>query len=267
MVDYNQAVEEAINSVFRATEQDHPLNSDLNKRREYYNRNMANRPQLLKRIIDECHIDGRGEGYRILDIGPAEGIIARALSNLGYDVTVLEHKLCCVGADKVAYYFPLNFAECVLQEGMFPFKDNFFNCVISTGVIEHIEPPTKKFWKEIFRVMAPGGMGFIENPNPHNLRKRFFKLFAMDENEEINAWFGQEPIFTSHFREHSFKELIYSAEKTGFTIVNASSINFISLGRIAITQSLIRKYLYKLYQCITSRINNMNDTIYIVIRK
>ena len=75
-----------------------------------------------------------------MDIGPAEGIIPRALSNLGFDVSVLEHLLCIIGKDKAQYYSDLNFSECVLQIEPFPYHDDIFDVVISFGVIEHIEP-------------------------------------------------------------------------------------------------------------------------------
>lgn len=46
-----------------------------------------------------------------------------------------------------------------------PFKDNFFDCVVSWDVIEHIPPHTEKqMLKEISRVLKRGGVFYLSTP-------------------------------------------------------------------------------------------------------
>jgi len=46
-----------------------------------------------------------------------------------------------------------------------PFKDGEFDFVLSTEVIEHVEDDTKAF-REISRVLNPGGLALISTPTP-----------------------------------------------------------------------------------------------------
>jgi 2-polyprenyl-3-methyl-5-hydroxy-6-metoxy-1,4-benzoquinol methylase len=215
------------------------------------------------RDVDE---DQRGM-FKILDIGPAEGIIPRALKILGFDVFVLEHSLCSQGMDKTTYYGQLKFKECQIEKGNFPFDDNFFHLVISFGVMEHIEPPTCDFWQEVKRIVSSGGHIFIDNPQSMNLRKRISMILGVNPNNEISAWYAQKPIFTGHYREHTLDELKYCAEETGLSLVESGGIQFIAEGHLSDTQSVMKKCMIRFYMFICLFSNKLKDTLYVYCRK
>jgi SAM-dependent methyltransferase len=59
----------------------------------------------------------------------------------------------------------------------FPFKDNFFDVVISNQVIEHLTNPDNMI-KEIHRILKPGGFAIISTPNLCSLHNRLFVLLG-----------------------------------------------------------------------------------------
>lgn len=56
-----------------------------------------------------------------------------------------------------------------------PFKDNFFDVVVCAWVLEHLKDPKKAF-KEIFRVLKPGGKVIFLTPNSLNYNVWLIRL-------------------------------------------------------------------------------------------
>ena len=192
------------------------FNNQKRKRIDLYN--------LLKNkiFLREDFRDRENKDIKILEIGPAEGIIARCLRDEGYDIRLLEYKkneVQCVKQGNI-YYPNFNVKYCEFNQDKFPYEDESFDLVMSFGVIEHQEPPTCHFWEESTRVLKKGGYLFVDNPNPLNLRKRIFALIGLDPNNDINFWYKQKHFFTGHYREHSRKELIYCLTKNINTSLN-----------------------------------------------
>ncbi len=62
-------------------------------------------------------------------------------------------------------YFPeINVKICNLENELLPFKDGYFDVVFSKSVIEHFYYPEKIF-KEVFRVLKPGGKVITLTPD------------------------------------------------------------------------------------------------------
>ena len=55
----------------------------------------------------------------------------------------------------------------VADAGKIPFEDNFFDVIVLAWVLEHVEHPTAVF-KEIHRVLKPGGVVIFLTPNTWN---------------------------------------------------------------------------------------------------
>lgn len=265
-INYENVILSSIYEIVLLTKSLLPENDiSINKRSEefYVKNNVKKRTKLLKRIVKDCELEGKK--LKILDIGPAEGIIPRALKKLGHDVYVLEHSECNPDLDKKSYYDGMKLSECVIQKGEFPFEDNFFDVVMNFGVMEHIEPPTCYFWNESYRILKPEGLLFMDNPNPINLRKRIFTLLGRNPNNEIVEWLDQRPIFTGHYREHTLDELVYCAEKTGFTVEKEGAFNFILDGYYG-NASFLKKIALRAYGALTFT-DHLKDTLYIVAKK
>ncbi|MCP4649302.1 MAG: class I SAM-dependent methyltransferase [PVC group bacterium] len=83
----------------------------------------------------------------------------------------------------------------------YPFKDNYADKIYAKHIIEHLDNP-KKFIEEIYRILKPGGIVFIETPHFSNYvayaepqHKLFYSYFMFREimsgvrkNIEVLQW-------------------------------------------------------------------------------
>lgn len=75
-----------------------------------------------------------------------------------------------------------------------PFKDNFFDLVISTEVLEHVIDPDT-FLKEIHRILKPNGLLLLTTPNLSSWTNRFLFLLGiypifMEASTEAKVGYG-----------------------------------------------------------------------------
>jgi len=266
---YIKIINKAISDVIKKEKEMAPPGYTNAEEKFYKENNLIKRASLLQLIVKECNLERENEHIKILDVGPSEGIIPRALHNMGFNVQVLEHTGLYGGDDLIEkydqYYQPLQVKYCVLEKGCFPYPDDSFDLVMNFGVMEHIEPPTCHFWNELNRITKRGGMIFIDNPNPLNLRKRINSVCGVNPNNEIEEWLNQQPIFTGHYREHTSEELVYSAEQSGFFVLKTGGFNFILEGYLG-NATWLRKIFIYLYRLLLIT-DSLKDTVYIVGKK
>ena len=94
------------------------------------------------------------------------------------------------------------------------FKDNNFDVLISTAVIEHLENP-EKFLKESYRVLKEGGIIILTTPSP---------LF-----EKLGTLVGHLKDET-HFETYNLKELKSLLRKEGFRIFESKRFMISPMG-------------------------------------
>ncbi len=102
--------------------------------------------------------------YKLLDIGSHRGGYSIAFSQIGYDVTGLEFDANKIKTSKEAskeYKTNISFVHGDARDTNF--KDNSFDIVILSNVIEHISN-TKKLLAEIRRILKPRGLLYIQFP-------------------------------------------------------------------------------------------------------
>jgi len=151
--------------------------------------------------------------HRILDIGCGEG--RHTIRACQYSDTI------CVGADftytqlietknKIAFHKAINDLSCrrvdlsCMDVTRLPFKDNCFDNVICSEVLEHI-PEDAKAMTELIRILKPGRVLAVSVP-------RFFP--------EKLCWLLSEAYFNipmGHIRIYKKKELIRALESCGLT--------------------------------------------------
>ncbi len=112
---------------------------------------------------------------KVLHFAPEQAFLKRfrKLKNLTYTTTDLNSPIADVKAD-----------ICDL-----PFSDNSFDVIICNHVLEHIPDDTKAM-QELFRVMAPGGMGIFQVPYDRNRTITFEDNTITDPKERAKI-FGQ----------------------------------------------------------------------------
>ncbi len=130
------------------------MNSNKNKYVDIiYNevdRPLTNYPdQLANYLFNRYEI---GQGVNFLDIGCGRGEFLKGFVNCGVNGYAVDQSSAAL---KYCPEAELRIAD-VENDGI-PYPDNFFDVVYSKSVIEHFYYPEKLF-KEIYRVLKPGGL-------------------------------------------------------------------------------------------------------------
>ena len=139
-------------------------------------------------------------------------------------------------------------------------RENEIDCVLFTDIIEHITFNPVSFWKEIYRVLSPGGKIVITTPNYYAAREmigkfpRFFKGYgggiSMEEILVINT-------YGHHWKLYSAREIVkYFGILSNdfklsfldyFTIKNDSPPNPLNDAVISRLEGIFKKLRFNLY--------------------
>ena len=137
---------------------------------------------------------------RFLDIGCATGLLVKYMQDLGWKSSGLE--ICRESAE---YGIKNRFVNIIIKRLKdAQFDDNNFSVIHFSHVIEHVPSPFA-FLKEVYRVLAPGGMVIITTPNVNGFQA---KIFGTEWRSAI----------ADHLTLFSKKTLRAMLEKAGFKI-------------------------------------------------
>jgi len=130
----------------------------------FYSRNESGEgkyPQKLCDYLVERYFTRQGEvsGKRLLDVGTGRryhllGFYRRGLSVYGLDKR----------RENVQAQQTFDVRECDIENGTFPFDDEYFDFAFSKSVIEHVMN-AENFLSEMLRILKPGGMAVIMTPD------------------------------------------------------------------------------------------------------
>jgi ubiquinone/menaquinone biosynthesis C-methylase UbiE len=121
-------------------------------------------------------------GERVLDLGCATGSMADFLSRSGCVATGVDASELGV-AEARRLHPELRFE--VADVSALPFPDACFDKALAADLTEHLEPETLRgMFREVRRVLVPGGTLSIHSPNPKHLIERMKKHnFILAQNE------------------------------------------------------------------------------------
>jgi SAM-dependent methyltransferase len=155
---------------------------------------------------------------KYLDIGAGHGDLIRLLSNeFNLEPTACDYtgelmRIPGVAVDVVD-----------LNTDALPYGDAAFELVTCTEVIEHLERYRYTF-REIFRILKPGGTLVVTTPNVLNLRSRiryllfgFFSLFGPLHLQE-----SQRYLTGGHINPVSYFYVAHALSDAGFTDISVS---------------------------------------------
>ena len=220
------------------------------------------------------HLPTKEAALQVLDVGVGTGSLPVALSALGFDVYGLDDD--GDGQRQVstlAQRFPtLKVQVCALEADDYPYEDNTFDAVTSFDVIEHLPASPRHYLMEVYRVLKPGGLFFLTNPNVASLANRALILMGRSIYHPLNEWFdppGDDDTneFTGHWREYCVAELVYMVEATGFRVVEKGCRSRLLVGRVRYS-NILEKIVYAASDILTSTIiRGMADEAYVICQK
>lgn len=137
-------------------------------------------------------------GENVLDCGAGKGSFTEQLVNK-------DGKVYACDIDPSRFRLKIPFKKANFNNNI-PFKNSFFDKIVSIEVIEHLENPAI-FIKELSRVIKKNGQLIITTPNIQNVKSKFRFLFKSEfhwfqENEFGNK--GSRHIHPLYWREIIF---------------------------------------------------------------
>ena len=94
--------------------------------------------------------------------------------------------------------------------------------------LEHWHHSPRPLFREIVRVLKPGGFLLLATPNAVNLRKRIYVLLGRSNLPTLNEWYNDgDPVFRGHVREPVIRDLHQLMRWNGLEVVGTYGRNFI----------------------------------------
>jgi len=151
--------------------------ADLVQPADYVRWEYLSRQRLLANRIADFRVHGPA---RVLDIGCGNGALSLTLSEAaGFDLIamdILPLRTSAVQARKRSRE-PKAKLQVLLAnaERGLPFRDETFDAVVATEVLEHLDNPVRMLG-EVHRVLRPGGRFFMTTPNAEALPYRLLRF-------------------------------------------------------------------------------------------
>lgn len=149
--------------------------------------------------------DWKTQNLKVLDVGSGENVAGDAISSLS-NATIIS-----VDLDLQVLKDSGNSHSVNAEAQSLPFADSSFDALVSTELIEHLESEAgRSFLVEAFRVLKPGGILYIETPNPQSL-----EAIVMD---------GDWPMYLDEHLTYYHPDFIKKVlQSTGFSTITAKT--------------------------------------------
>jgi 2-polyprenyl-3-methyl-5-hydroxy-6-metoxy-1,4-benzoquinol methylase len=147
---------------------------------------------------------------KLLEIGPGSGETIQSAIACGFQIDAVEH------SEALA---KLIFDRTGIRAAVGAFEDmhfepNSYDAYVSFHVIEHVSD-VRRHLDKAFEAVKPGGFAFIATPNTASWDHRLLGRFSYNFS-------------TAHFQLFSPRSLSLSLERSGWKIVETSSLSFTS---------------------------------------
>jgi SAM-dependent methyltransferase len=211
------------------------------------------RPFLTK-VAPEIKLDARNEFYlrmlaeesvlaagkSLVDLGAGLSVFGPMCRAYGMEVTLVDD---FGGGGGVEYEDPGS-AQPVLdaferESGLKIIRENFLerplplpdasiDAVTSFHSLEHWHNSPRRLFREIVRILKPGGIVVIATPNAVNIRKRVYVLLGKNNFPVLKDWYEMgDPVWRGHVREPVIRDLHQLAEWNGLKVIRTYGRNFI----------------------------------------
>lgn len=160
-------------------------------------------PGVLETMATELKqaLEQAPAGNKLLNLGGGTGQVAAIYRWLGFDVYNLD--IAVEKEDERNKKYDLN------QAGPLPYQGGFFDLVVCSEIIEHLENPWKLF-RQAEQVLKPGGIFILSTPNVLSLHSRLLYFFS-----GYFKWFTPD-CFSYHINPVFLWEIRHIASHIGF---------------------------------------------------
>ncbi|MGC6426863.1 MAG: class I SAM-dependent methyltransferase [Akkermansiaceae bacterium] len=167
---------------------------------------------------------GRSEPGRILDIGCWPGYLAMYFRAQNWEVDAIDlrpDRIPLVAEAGVSLH-----SHNINDSPQFPFEAESFDCILFTEVFEHLDPAGfPVLFKDLERILKPGGRVILSTPNRFSLNKDLFNPFRWNEPEVDEDGHG-------HWKEYRLSEVLEFFAPTDLQVVKKETIAYYAgLGR------------------------------------
>lgn len=155
----------------------------------------------------------------ILDMGAGAGIVEQM------NFRGLVKRVCGVDLDSRVVDNPFLDEGKVSDAGRIPYSAGLFDLVLSDNVLEHLSEPEAVF-KEVARVLKPGGLFFFKTPNKWHYMPTIARLTPHAFHQFVNRIRGRAEVdtFPTLYRANTKAAVLRMAGETGFTTLSINRI-------------------------------------------
>lgn len=161
-----------------------------------------------KRILREIREIG-GDKLKVLDVGCYPYHLGAALEKLGHEVWGISSPHEPMKQKRVAI---VN-----IETDPFPYKDNMFDLVLCSEVLEHLPHSPMPAIRQMYRVTRPGGHLIITTPNISDTTHLLFRLLGHIPSGEQTT-----NVYHRHNHEYTLRELAGKVQSAGWTLTKAT---------------------------------------------
>jgi 2-polyprenyl-3-methyl-5-hydroxy-6-metoxy-1,4-benzoquinol methylase len=204
------------------------------------------------------------QGASVLDVGCYPPILFSFLKQQGYTTYGIASTHEQMESETVKV---LN-----IEKEKFPWKNSSFNLVVFTEVIEHLPHNPVIPLKEMYRVLAPGGVLMITTPNAVKLHHRLNLLSGKSTSFPVEQLMTVQPddgsLYHLHNREYTLDELVELLRLVGFEIAAQEHVCLYPPTREKVKQeSPISQGIKWAGYLAQQTVDSFKDSLYILARK
>jgi 2-polyprenyl-3-methyl-5-hydroxy-6-metoxy-1,4-benzoquinol methylase len=201
---------------------------------------------------------------RVLDVGCFPYHLGAAMELMGLDVYGISSSHEPIKSNKIKI--------CNIETDKFPFKDNFFDIVIFTEVLEHLPQSPALALSQMRRVLVPRGKLVLTTPNIARSINRGKLLLGKSVTYPLHQLLENEGegsnIYHRHNREYTLKELSTLITHSGLSVETATTFVSYTPNRRRVTPDPLWLKAGKTANYILMMmVEGLRDTLFIVAKK
>jgi len=209
------------------------------------------------RTFKECLSILPNTNSTICELGSYVGILARALSYMGYKVNACDIPFFYDRKHVKEYFekYDIKSFYFDLKDYKLPFKKSSQDLVIACEIIEHLNFNPLPVIKEINRVLKIGGYFYVAMPNSESFIKRLrYFLNGRQPSFTVEQLFEQlkpdkKMLVGLHWREYSINEVCQMVEPLGFKLVSSKVCSDVNLNYGSFYKNLLKKLIFSFPGC------------------